>query len=79
MLEIRPRTGYYSLLQSAKKLLSSCQTIFDRESILLIYGYLAQFKCKNNKIYKKIDFKMQDFLENILWKDFHENNNKLLQ
>ena len=67
ILEVRPRTGYYSLLQSANKLSSSssCKTIFDRESILLIYGYLAQLRYKINKN-NKLDFKIQDFLQNIL-------------
>eukprot|EP01083_Nonionella_stella_P074339 201599_1 len=83
-LEIRPRTGYYSLLQSAKRSLSasgSTPSVFHRESVLLIFGILAEFKHKQknksrSRCFKK-DFKMEHFLQSVLWNDLHQNNDLL--
>jgi len=76
ILEVRPRTGYYSLLQSAKRTLATASSsMYDRESVLLVFGVLAQFECSS----AKQDFKIEEFLSQVLWKDLHNEHNPLIQ
>jgi len=76
VLEVRPRTGYCSLLQSAKRTLSSSNiSLFDRESVLLVLGYLA---LSNQSSVTKA-FVIEDFLKDVLWSDLKNAQTPLLQ
>jgi len=76
ILEIRPRTGYCSFLQSGKRTLSSSSiSMLDRESVLLVFGYLAT----SNPSSTKKTFVIQDFLKDVLWTDLNNAQCPLLQ
>jgi len=76
LLEVRPRTGYCSLLQSGKRTLAApSNSVFDRESVLLVFGYLAP--CHRSSASKA--FVIEDFLKDVLWSDLKNAQSPLLQ
>jgi len=76
VLEVRPRTGYCSFLQSGKRTLSSSSiSMFDREAVLLVFGYLAT----SNQSSTTKTFVIEDFLKDILWSDLKNAQCPLLQ
>eukprot|EP00484_Ammonia_sp_Unknown_P001522 CAMPEP_0197021450 /NCGR_PEP_ID=MMETSP1384-20130603/2321_1 /TAXON_ID=29189 /ORGANISM="Ammonia sp." /LENGTH=1060 /DNA_ID=CAMNT_0042449277 /DNA_START=38 /DNA_END=3220 /DNA_ORIENTATION=+ len=78
-LELRPRTGYDSLLQCTKRNVVADNVEWtQREANLLVFGYLAHSygrkRSKHRRKQSKADFKMEEFLQQTLWKDVHRND-----